>query len=182
LRSKVNLGAARKPALYGKEAPNVCVYFRFYEKYHLYISVLFVLGLLREEKIPPDADTGTSKAFGSDSRALKPLNRLSGVNPWFVSSRFTNVATDSRFGIGSSFVAADQPADEIPAVAANSPAKAVTPHIDEKVSSSTSNPVAVEQHDPSKFCSICLVTVTSDSQMKMHMDGIKHAKKLKSLG
>lgn len=37
-----------------------------------------------------------------------------------------------------------------------------------------------EQTDDDKFCKICNISVTSKHQMKLHLEGTKHAKKLKA--
>lgn len=36
--------------------------------------------------------------------------------------------------------------------------------------------------DPDKYCEICNISVTSQPQMKVHLEGAKHAKKLKAIG
>lgn len=53
----------------------------------------------------------------------------------------------------------------------------------------TTNPTAppkpqinIDTDDPEKFCKICNISVTSAPQMKLHLEGTKHAKKLKALG
>lgn len=44
----------------------------------------------------------------------------------------------------------------------------------------TEQPVAAVI-DPKRFCSVCNISVSSESQMLSHLEGIKHAKKLKAL-
>lgn len=43
-------------------------------------------------------------------------------------------------------------------------------------------PKAEETADPDKYCQICNISVTSQPQMKLHLEGSKHAKKLKAMG
>lgn len=70
--------------------------------------------------------------------------------------RPTNIKTDSRFGIGESF---------------RKPAEVETPKIEE-----------TQKVDEQKHCKICNISVTSESQMELHLRGAKHAKKLKLAG
>lgn len=46
-------------------------------------------------------------------------------------------------------------------------------------SSSTNDTAPI---DPAKYCSICKISVTSDMNMRLHLAGVKHAKKLRQLG
>lgn len=71
--------------------------------------------------------------------------------------RQTKVASDStgRFNIGEAFL----------------------PNSEE--TTSTKPAVAI---DPNKYCEICNISVTSQPQMKLHLEGSKHAKKLKAMG
>jgi Zinc-finger of C2H2 type len=98
----------------------------------------------------------------------------------------TKVTTDSRFGIGSSFVPTEQPPPPLPSTDLEghiSEPVNPTANTENKVSSSTPPATSVRSApDMSKFCEICMITVTSDSQMKMHLEGVKHAKKLKTMG
>lgn len=78
--------------------------------------------------------------------------------------RQTKVSADptGRFNIGETFTA--KPEEPTPP-AATKPTK----------------PSTVET-DPDKHCQICNISVTSQPQMKLHLEGSKHAKKLKALG
>lgn len=40
----------------------------------------------------------------------------------------------------------------------------------------------IVETDADKHCQICNISVTSQPQMKLHLEGSKHAKKLKALG
>lgn len=40
----------------------------------------------------------------------------------------------------------------------------------------------IVETDPDKHCQICNISVTSQPQMKLHLEGSKHAKKLKAIG
>lgn len=51
-----------------------------------------------------------------------------------------------------------------------------------KADKTKSSVAAATDQDPSLFCSICKVSVTSAVQMTMHLSGTKHQKKLKSSG
>lgn len=39
-----------------------------------------------------------------------------------------------------------------------------------------------EAENPDTYCALCSVSVTSKPQMKLHLEGSKHAKKLKNSG
>lgn len=73
-----------------------------------------------------------------------------------------------RFGIGTGFT---QP-----------------PEVVTKTDPATQNPtspnISPEKiiKDPTKFCKICDIVVTSNAQMKLHLEGSKHTKKLKLMG
>lgn len=43
-------------------------------------------------------------------------------------------------------------------------------------------PTTAENDDPNRYCQLCNVSVTSAPQMKHHLEGSKHAKKLKASG
>jgi len=76
--------------------------------------------------------------------------------------RQTKVAADptGRFHIGETFL----PQQEEPAPKPPAPVGVVV------------------ETDPDKYCHICNISVTSQPQMKLHLEGSKHAKKLKALG
>lgn len=74
-----------------------------------------------------------------------------------------------RFGIGTGFtpqppelVIKTEPATQNPTSPNTTPEKVIK--------------------DPSKFCKICDIVVTSNAQMKLHLEGSKHTKKLKLMG
>lgn len=73
-----------------------------------------------------------------------------------------------RFGIGAGFT---QP----PELATTT--DSATPNV-------TSPNISSEKviKDPSKFCKLCDIIVTSNAQMKLHLEGSKHTKKLKLMG
>lgn len=74
-----------------------------------------------------------------------------------------------RFHIGTSFVQA----------------KAASATLDNRVGTSAAadvQPTAAAADDPEKYCKVCEISVTSGPQMKAHLSGTKHAKKLKLLG
>ncbi|XP_037040074.1 zinc finger matrin-type protein 3-like [Bradysia coprophila] len=87
----------------------------------------------------------------------------------------TKVAVDptGRFNIGESFLNNHQQESE----SATSSTLVSTPST---IAPSTSSP-SVET-EPDKYCQICNVSVTSQPQMKLHLEGQKHAKKLKAIG
>lgn len=76
----------------------------------------------------------------------------------------TKLATDpsGRFNIGESFL--PKPEETVPPSIISIPAKTVI------------------EPDPDKYCQICNISVTSQPQMKLHLEGSKHAKKLKAIG
>ncbi|XP_030379544.1 zinc finger matrin-type protein 3 isoform X2 [Scaptodrosophila lebanonensis] len=82
-------------------------------------------------------------------------------------------ANDGRFGIGVKFASNPLP---------NSDSSEVTNDIKPELGSASGNgPPIAAPLDDSLCCRICNISVTSISQMQMHLDGIKHKKKLRSV-
>lgn len=80
--------------------------------------------------------------------------------------RQTKVQIDptGRFNIGESFK--PKPEETTPTVA----------------TSETTLETTVVETDADKHCKICNISVTSVATMKTHLEGSKHAKKLKAIG
>lgn len=78
----------------------------------------------------------------------------------------SKIDNSGRFGIGVSFLLAQKPADSKPA--------------DNAVIAAISK--ESEQNDSDRTCQLCNISVTSKPQMKLHLEGSKHAKKLKASG
>lgn len=92
-----------------------------------------------------------------------------------------------RFHIGTSFK--QQPTT--PVVVATTVESTVTAKTPTSSPTSNSNSLTAEpkspvapiiNYDPEKYCKICDISVTSAPQMKSHLIGSKHTKKLKALG
>lgn len=105
-----------------------------------------------------------------------------------------NQYKDRRYGIGENFHFQTGPGNEksindrattpTPSETTTSIADTTTTsEFDVKpIKSEKTKPIVATDQDPSLFCTVCKVSVTSAVQMNMHLSGIKHQKKLKLSG
>ncbi|XP_036344622.1 zinc finger matrin-type protein 3-like [Rhagoletis pomonella] len=94
------------------------------------------------------------------------------------------IDNDGRFGIGSLFQAYPDASDEGAAPDTTTPTDtiaktAISP--DGHVKLIAAGPTSKKVVATSSYCEICKVHATSEGQMTMHLEGVKHKKKLKSL-
>lgn len=103
---------------------------------------------------------------------------------WVRTSTKAEEDKSSRFGIGVKFTEEAQKAN-ISAASSTAADTTTAMDIDEEIPSpkkakkSDTDVIAI---NPALHCSVCNISVTSSTQMVMHMEGIKHRKKLTSMG